>query len=107
MSRRRSVRVVPDCAIYQRFVRWSVRLVMPCVAVCRPSSWMECWMDRPPSERPVEKCQLSEVGVFRDDDIIALPRVLPDRSITCYVQTDLRDVAATRVLVAQASDESS
>jgi len=49
MSRRRSVRVVPDCAIYQRFVRWSVRLVMPCVAVCRRVSWMESWIDRPPS----------------------------------------------------------
>ena len=44
MSRRPTVRLLPNSAIYQRFVRRPVRLVMPCDALYRRISWMKSWI---------------------------------------------------------------
>jgi len=56
MSRRTGVQLMSSSAVYQQFVRRSVRLAMTRAALCRRATWMECWMASPTSaDEPGER----------------------------------------------------
>jgi hypothetical protein len=68
MSRRRCIQVVPSGAIYQRFVRRSVPVLLPCGAQCRRICWMKCWNEPPrgsvtPLACPVVRAGRDRIGV--------------------------------------------
>ena len=93
MSRRRAVRVVPDDAIYQRFVLRPVRAVLPCDTLCRRISWMKCWIAPSDFRRwpTVRNCGQGLV-VVRDRDALQLKAGLGLHHEDDVVLADREDV---------------
>ena len=55
--------------------------------------------------RSEEQGKLTEVAVLRDDDLAALPCVLPDLPIRSRVQTDLGNMDAFGILIGKSANE--